>query len=151
MRAFLFALTLAGCASLQPGISTESQVLASLGEPAARFRDPDGGATWAYPHGPLGFETFMARFASSGRLIAIDGVLHPLQFARVIPGLDRDQVQRLIGPPGNVAAFPRRGEMVWDYRFMDTWGMPSQFSVIFDAEWRVKSTLTWRELIDMQD
>lgn len=133
-----------------PG-ATESQVLAAMGEPAARFRDPDGGATWAYPHGPLGFETFMVRFTSSGALIAIDKVLHPVQFARVTPGLGREDVQRLIGPPGTIEAFPRRAEFVWDYRFMDAWGMPSQFTVIFDAQWRVKATLTWRELIDMQD
>ena len=159
MKTILAGLTLVlatGCASysgsgLQPGIADESQVLAAMGEPALRFRNPDGTAIWAYPRGPLGFDTFMARFTSSGSLVAIDRVLVPEHFARVTPGLGKEEVQRIVGPPGNVEAFPRRAELVWDYRFVDAWGYPSQFSVIFDAQGRVRSTLTWREPTDMHD
>jgi len=146
---------LAACASysgygLQPGVATEPQVLAAMGEPALKFRDADGTSTWAYPHGPLGYDTFMARFTGAGVLVRIDKVLDPEHFARVTLGLSPDDVQRIIGPPGRAEVFRRQGELVWDYRFVDAWGYSSQFSVIFDAERRVRRTLTWREDMDSE-
>jgi len=150
MKSILLSLTLAACASysgsgLQPGIATEPQVVAAMGEPALKFRDPDGTSTWAYPRGPLGYDTFMARFSSSGVLAGIDKVLDPEHFARVTMGLSKDDVQRIIGPAGRVEVFPRQKELVWDYRFVDAWGYSAQFSVVFDAQGRVHHTITWRE------
>lgn len=150
------ALLLAGCASysgagLAPGRSTQAEVAAAMGEPALRFEDAGGGATWAYPRGPMGYHTYMARFTSSGILAGIESVLDPDHFARVTPGLPLEDVQRLIGPPRRTERFARRDETVWDYRFMDAWGYPSQFSVMFGADGKVRQTLTWRERIDERD
>ena len=56
---------LAACAgysgsNLKPGLSTLPEVVASMGEPALRWKDPDGGEQLAYPRGPAGTQTFMA-------------------------------------------------------------------------------------------
>jgi hypothetical protein len=141
---------LAGCASysgrdLRPGTDGEARVRAAMGEPAETFREAGGESTWVYPHGPMGYDTFMARFTSAGTLASIENVLDGAHFARVVRGLRREEVRRILGPPAREEAFPRQGEHAWDYRFADAWGYASFFSVIFDGEGRVARTLTWRE------
>ena len=152
----LAALLLAsGCASyggagLRPGVDAKPQVLAVMGEPQARYPEPAGEA-WAYPRGPAGFDTFIARFDAAGRLTALDKVLDPAHFARIVAGMSPLDVGRAIGPPWRKERFASRGETAWDYRFMDTWGYPSQFSVIFDARNLVLRTHAFREPYDQDD
>jgi len=60
IKAALCALTLCGCASyggagLKPGQSTLQDVLATMGEPAARWTAPDHSMQLSYPRGPSGF------------------------------------------------------------------------------------------------
>ena len=69
-------------------------------------------------------------------------------FAKVNPGLHMDEVRRILGPFDREEAFARRSENVWDYQFTDIWGYWSYFSVVFDADGRVKHTLTWRKPLD---
>ena len=152
----LAALVLAaGCASyggygIEPGGGPE-HVRAVMGEPAATFRNSDGTFDWAYPRGPAGYDTFMVHFTSAGTTASIEKVLDLPHFARVTPGLDQDAVLRIVGPPGRVEEFPRNRERVWDYRFMDSWGYSSNFSVVFNAEGRVNRAFTWREMHDERD
>ena len=59
------ALLIAACASysgsnLKPGVSTLPEVVASMGEPAMVWKNPDGSQQLAYPRGPAGTQTFMA-------------------------------------------------------------------------------------------
>jgi hypothetical protein len=75
LRAFLVcvALTLGACAgyggsNLRPGDSTLSDVIASMGVPAMRWKDPDGREQLAYPRGPAATQTFMVFVGPSGRL-----------------------------------------------------------------------------------
>lgn len=151
------ALLLAsGCASyggygIAPGSDGEAGVRASMGEPTATFRNPDGTSDWAYPRGPAGYDTFMVHFTSTGKVASIEKVLDPAHFARVTPGLDKEGVQRIVGPPGRVEDFPRTHELVWDYRFLDRWGYSSYFSVVFDSRGHVKQAFTWREQYDQHD
>jgi outer membrane protein assembly factor BamE (lipoprotein component of BamABCDE complex) len=63
---------------------------------------------------------------------------------RINPGMSREQVLALIGPPLDVMAFPRRSETSWEYRFVDTWGYPSYLYVNFDPAGVVVSRLTRR-------
>ena len=145
----------AGCASyggygIEPG-SDGAQVRASMGEPAATFRNTYGTVDWAYPRGPLGYDTFMVHVTSAGKVASIEKVLDLPHFARVTPGLDQEAVLRIVGPPGRVEPFPRTGQLVWDYRFMDSWGYSSNFSVVFNPEGHVKQAFTWREMHDERD
>lgn len=156
----IFAVALAmlasGCVSyggygIEPGTDGEAKVRASMGEPALRLRNADGTSDWAYPRGPAGYDTFMVHFNDAGTVRSIEKVLDPMHFARVTPGLDAEAVQRIVGPPGRIEDFPRTGELVWDYRFMDSWGYSSYFSVVFDPRRRVRQAFTWREQLDQKD
>jgi hypothetical protein len=151
MRSFLLPvlLFLAGCASyngytLKPGVSTEAEVRAVMGAPAAEFVNGDGSRRLAYPRGPLGTQTFLADVGADGKVIAVRGVLLDETFYQIHPGMTRDEILRLIGPPGETMAFPRLSQVAWDYRFVDTWGYLAIFSVSFDADGKVVSKFTRR-------
>ena len=143
------ALALGACASydgrgLRPGMSTEAEVRGAMGPPAVVFDNPDGSKRMAYPRGPLGTDTFMADIGSDGRVVSVRNVLNDETFYQVQPGMTRDEILRLIGPPGETMAFSRVGRYAWDYRFVDTWGYRAIFSVTFDSSDRVVSKITQR-------
>ena len=65
-------------------------------------------------------------------------------FARIEPGLTRDEVQRLLGPPDETMRFPLSNTVSWDYHYTDTWGYMAVFYVTFDADGRVVSRISRR-------
>lgn len=145
---FLVSL-LCACASydgftLHPGASTEAEVRRVMGAPAMEFTLPDGARELVYPRGPLGVQTFMAVIAPDGTLRRIDKALREETFYRIQPGMMKDEVLRLIGPPGETMHFARTDTTAWDYRFVDQWGYPAIFSVILDANGKVVSKFTQR-------
>ena len=146
---FISALLLAACASyngrgLQPGVATESELRTTMGTPAAEFTEADGSRRLIYPKGPLGTRTFVAEFGSDGKLRGVNQVLQDDTFYRIQPGWTRDDVLRLIGPPGDTMAFPLSGNYSWDYRYEDTWGYVAIFSVTFDRNGIVVSKISQR-------
>ena len=87
LAASLAAVAIAACAHfggppLEPGVSTVADLQRSLGSPAMRWREADGGEQLAYPQGPMGVHTWMARTDAGGRLVSLDNVLQPRYFAR---------------------------------------------------------------------
>ena len=62
---------------------------------------------------------------ASSRLV--EGAIHAVQ-----PGMNEAHVLTLAGQP-NAKSRPRHGAESWDYTFLDTWGHPSVFSVVFDG------------------
>jgi hypothetical protein len=133
----------AGCASfdgrsLRPGAAAQ-EVRQLMGAPAAVYADGKGGESWAYPRGPAGLYTYMARIDAGGRLSGIDQVLDQGFFAQLRIGQDREQdVLRLFGPNWRSEPFPRQKEVVWTWRFRNPWGKPAQFQVTFDEAGLVK-------------
>jgi len=126
--ALLFA-ALAGCAGysgsgLKPGISTQDDTRAQMGQPFAVHKAAPGAGyaeSWEYPHGPMGRHTYMARFGTGGRLLRIDQVLTARTLASLHYGTDNmDVVRDLLGRPGLVGG-PNRlyGGPVWDYYAFD--------------------------------
>lgn len=148
--AFILALALGGCAGgpggygVNPGVSTLADVRGALGPPAAEFVNADGSRSLAYPSGPLGTQTYMADVAPSGVVRAFRQVLDDSTFQAIRNGMTRDEVLRLIGPPGDTMTFARQKEVSWEYHFVDTWGYRAYFSVNFDPQGRVVSKLTRR-------
>ena len=143
-----FIAVAAGCASydgssLRAG-APESEVRAVMGAPAAEFPNPDGSKRLVYPRGPLGTQTFMADVGRDGSLQSVSRVLTDDVFNHIRPGLTRDEVLRMIGPPGDTMHFPRSGQYSWDYRYQDTWGYLAIFSVTFDQSGQVVSTFKRR-------
>ena len=139
--AIALASLLSACAgysgsSLQPGVSTLPEVVASMGEPAMRWLEPDGGQQWAYPRGPSGTQTFMVYMTADDRLERIEAVLNGTHFARIENGKsDQAAVLKILGPPQPqwTAYFESRDELVWEWRFCDSWSQLARFDVLFDA------------------
>ncbi len=150
LSALLVTLALAGCASyggygLQPGTATTDQVQQVMGKTALEFDNPGGGRDLIFPRGPLGTQTFIAHMDASGRLVNIEQVLNEEHFYRIQAGMTRDEVLRMIGPPGETTNFgPRTGNVAYTYRFMDGWGYTSDFSVTFGPDWIVRSKIAIR-------
>jgi hypothetical protein len=137
--ALLSSALLAACASysggsLKPGEARLENVQNLMGPPAMRWQDADGSVQLAYARGPLGYHTFMVKVGPDGRLQGITNVLEPAGFARIRPGMTKDEVLRVLGPPDyNLTVyFKARDELVWDWRFCSDLGAPSRFQVLFD-------------------
>lgn len=148
--ACVVVLIVSGCASyagrdLVAGSSTEAELVAQMGAPAARWKAADGSLQLAYPRGPEGPHTFMAFFAPDGRLLRIENVLTERHFAQIVPGMSQEDVLRLIGPPQPqwTAFFGARNELVWEWRYCDYGGQLAFFDVLFDGTTqRVRSTMS---------
>jgi len=143
------AAVLAGCAAydgrgLRAGTSSETDVRGVMGAPALEFAATDGGRDLVYPRGPLGVQTFIAHVGRGGVLEEIRPVLKDEVFYRIRPGLTKDQVLRMIGPPGDTMHFARSDQTAWDYRYVDTWGYTAIFSAVFDSQGILVSKLTRR-------
>jgi hypothetical protein len=147
MRAFLATVIVlaAGCAG--PGSfvgRAEADLRAGMGPPLAEYRNPDGSRTLAYSYGQFSGQTYLADVDGTGSVRGVRQVLVEENFARLQPGMTRDEVLRLIGPPVDSMAFPRRAEISWEYRFIDTWGYRALFYVNLDERGIVVSKLTRR-------
>ena len=149
IAALIAGAVAAGCASyggtsLQPGTSTEAQARAVMGQPAVEFPNGDGSRTLAYPRGPLGTQTFMVDLSRDGVVQAVRPVLYDATFYRIQPGMTRDDVLRMIGPPGDTMHFARLDHESWEWRYYDTWGYLAIFSVDFDRDGKVVSKFSRR-------
>lgn len=145
----LFLAILAGCASyggynLRPGSSRVDEVLRTMGTPAMEFPNPDGSRRLAYPRGPMGLETFMVDVDRDGLVRDVRQVLSDDVFNRIRAGMTRDEVLRMIGPPGDRMEFPRLQQESLEWRYMDTWHYVAFFSVNFTRDGIVASKFTRR-------
>lgn len=144
--ALVGVLLIAGCdvqkiAELEVGVTTEAQVRAKWGEPAAVYTEADGSRTLEYPRQPAGQVNYMLAIGADGKLIAMRQVLKPANFAKIESGWDKAQVRRLLGLPAKTQRYALKQVEIWDWRFAD--GSGSQvFSVTFDTNGRVTSTAT---------
>lgn len=150
---FAVAASLAGCAAysgggLQPGVAGESEIRATMGAPAMQWKLAGGGQQLAYPRGPAGFHTYMVFIDAQGRLERIVNVLGQEYFARIQSGMTQAEVLQLLGPPEPqwTAYFAARNELVWEWRYCDSWNEAARFDVLFDGTTKiVRSTQTWTE------
>ena len=143
--ALLITVLLAGCAGPSSFVGrSEAELRGALGAPAAEFANADGSRTLAYPQGYYSGQTFLAEVDRSGTVRSARQALAEESFQRIEPGMTRDEVLRLIGPPVDSMAFPNRREISWEYRFMDAWGYRALFYVNLDERGVVVSKLTRR-------
>ena len=126
---------------LKPGITTAAEVRERMGAPGMEWKNDDGGVTWEYSRQPNGSVCYMLSIGADGILRGVDQVLREDNLARVVPGLDHDQVRRLLGKPRSTINFSLKNEQVWDWKIGTT---PSRadvyFNVHFDPAGRVVST-----------
>ena len=152
---FGLALALSACAGysgsdLKPGQSTLPDIVASMGEPAMRWKEADGREQLAYPRGPLGTQTFMVFVAPDGRLERIEKVLNYEHFSRIEGGkTDMAAVLKILGPvfPQNVTYFKARDELVWSWLFCNAYSEQEYFDVLFDGQTGIVRTTQQRTLL----
>ncbi len=144
---FLTTLGLPGCdyfnaRDLTPGVSTADEVRIRFGPPQAEWRNDDGSVTWEYSRQPEGAECYMITIGPDRVLRSLEQVLNEAVLARVQPGMEGDQVQRLIGRPASRQRFELKHETVWEWlidRGSHT-GELLYFTATFDDSGRVTAT-----------
>jgi SmpA/OmlA family protein len=130
----LLAAALAGCVnygSIAPG-TTADQLSARAGRPAEVWKNADGTETWEYRYAPSGWYTYMVDLGPDHAVRAVHQVLAEEYFAKVTPGMSRDQVRRLLGEPKDVARYAGQHEEVWSWRFKESNNWYRLFNVHFD-------------------
>lgn len=105
---------------LEPGVTTAAEIRSRMGEPAMEYRNPDGTVTWEYTRQPQGTDCYMITIGTDQILRAVDQVLTEANLARVVAGMDRDEVRRLLGAPGSKTTYRNSQEEVWDWRVAGT-------------------------------
>lgn len=140
----VLALLLAGCAALSPSIpsgASKADVEAALGKPVDVVNAPGGDVVWQYPRGPVGQTTYMVAFGADGRAKGLTQALTWENFARVRPGMTRDEIRLTFGRPYTTVFYRNLGEEVWSYRYQIPVNANRIFNVHFDAATgRVRST-----------
>ena len=118
------ALAIAGCATqdgrnLVVGVSTASDVAASMGVPADKLDGLNGETIWQYPHGPMGRQTYAVRIGSDSIVKEVKPLLTEENIARIkLRQSTRDDVKALLGRPYRVSDFPRLPREVWEYAML---------------------------------
>ncbi len=139
----LCAVLLGGCDRvdrLEEGVSTEAHVRQQFGEPVTVTVAPDGTRTLDYPRQPEGWTNYLIQIGPDGKMSSLRQLLNPDNFARIKPGLTREQVRQLLGRPAKTTPYALRQQEVWDWRFKENGQTSRLFSVTFDAAGQVLGT-----------
>lgn len=120
--AFVALLGLAGCAAfptIEPGTTTEGQIVATYGQPTRRWANPDGASTLEYATQPAGVSCFMVTVSAEGRVVNVRDALSDTNLARVQPGMSEATVDHLLGQHAGENYFARLDQTTW------SWNIPS--------------------------
>lgn len=141
----LLAAVLPACDSisldkLKPGVTTMAEARAIMGPPAMEWHDGDGSATWEYTRMPYGIVNYMVDFGPDRVVRAVRQVLTEENFARVRPGMTRDQIRRLLGKPAQEQYFSLKREHAWSWKTKYEGSTDYFFDVYFDESGGVTRT-----------
>ena len=141
----LSALSLVGCddqkiKELEEGMSTEADVRARFGEPARIWNEGDGSRTFEYNRQPAGARNYMITIGGDGKMSALRQVLAPHNFAKIVAGMDENEVRRMLGMPAKMMTYQRKKETEWDWNYIDPPARDMQFTVVFDLNGQVLRT-----------
>ena len=125
---------------LRPGESTVDDVRRRMGRPEMIWEERDGSQTLEYVRGPEGVATYMVEIGPDGRYRRMANVLVAETFAKVRPGMTRDDVRRLLGKPTETQTFRLKQEEVWSWRHESVVPRTSMFNVHFGLDGVVRGT-----------
>lgn len=132
-----------GCAtprSLVPGQSTDAEVRARMGSPTDTRVDRNGDQIWEYATGPEGFDTYVVRIGTDGKVKETTQVLTEEQLAKVVPGkTTKADVRQLLGRPSDEAIY--RTGLTWSWRFRRGGVQPGYMVVTFNPDNTVRDTI----------
>lgn len=142
MGCLLALYALAACdpqriAELEEGVATEADVRARFGAPENVWPEPGGVRVFEYNRQPAGHTNYMIGIGPDGRMVSLRQVLNPANFARVQPGMPQQEVRRLLGKPMKSTPYPLKGEVAWDWRYMEPPNTSMVFTVYFASDGRV--------------
>jgi hypothetical protein len=100
---------------LKPGVSTAAEVRSRMGVPTQEFRNRDGTMTLEFSRQPAGIDCYMVTIGPDQIMTKIEQVLNDANLAKVVAGMDRDEVRRLLGAPGSKTSYQNSQEEVWDW------------------------------------
>ena len=161
VRASLGALGLAGlllvtgcdqqnAEKLVEDVSTEADVKRLYGEPRKVTVAADGGRTLDYPRQPEGYTNYVMVIGADGKLKSLRQLLNPDNFAKVQPGMNREEVVAILGPFARERRFDLQKQFQIQWRYRDTHDIKF-FGVTFDQGGRVVSTESVLESSQMGD
>ena len=125
---------------LKPGQTTMAETREIMGPPTMEWQNTDGSATWEYPRTPNGIVNYMIDFGPDRILKTVRQVLTQENFARVSPGMDQDDIRRLLGKPAREVYFPLMKETVWDWKTKSDSSYDEYFNVHFNPQGTVIRT-----------
>lgn len=125
---------------IEIGKSTEDDVRRQAGKPEIVWEESDGGRRLEYPRGPEGATTWMVVTNANGTVRSIEQVLTAENFQKVRPGMNKDQIRRMLGKPTKVEAFRLKQEEVWGYRWFESPTDRAFFNVHFNNDGTVTTT-----------
>lgn len=148
----LALLLLSGCdpqniSELEEGVSTEADVRERFGAPEAVWEGEDGAQVYEYNRQPAGHQNYQITIGPDGKLAALRQVLAPHNFERIQPGMAMEEVRRTLGKPMKITPYALKQETHYDWRYRDgpNEGDAKLFTVVFDADLRVVSTMSVRD------
>ena len=109
-------------------------------QPSMEWRDADGSTTFEYARMPQGLVNYMFDFAPDQCLRELRHALSEENFARIVPGMTRDDVRRRLGRSAREQYFSLKREYAWEWRTKSENGYDHFFDVYFDESGRVTRT-----------
>ncbi len=138
--ALLWACDAKRIEKLEEGVATEADVRQQFGDPVTITEKADGSKIMEYPRQPEGSTNYLITIGADGKMSGLRQLLTPANFAKVQPGLAKDEVRRMLGKPAKTQRFALKpDEETWDWRFIDN-GVSKVFSVTFGGDARVISS-----------
>lgn len=147
-------LGMAGCEPqraelLAEDVSTEDDVRKVFGEPKTVTVGADGSRTLEYPKQPEGYANYVMVIGANGKLASLRQLLNPDNFAKVLPGMARDEVRQLLGRHAREQRFELKKETLVEWRFRD--GQDARiFGVTFDDAGMVKGKAITADTRDVE-
>ena len=127
---------LAGCAgprAMVPGQSTIVEMRARVGTPTDIRFDRNGDELWEYATGPMGYETYLVRIGTDGKVKEVTQILTEDQMMKLVPGtMTKADARNLLGRPSD-QTFTASGT-VWSWRFMKFGVQPGYLTVRFNPD-----------------
>lgn len=117
---------------LVPGMHTEADVRTLMGVPDMIWEEENGAKKFEYPRGPVGKQTYFVYIAPDGKYKSMEKALNEENFAKLKPGMSRDDARRILGKQTEVTPYPLKNEEVWSWRYEEEGNRTMFFNAHFD-------------------